>query len=65
MHVYICTYICNFSGAPGRPDLGRAFIHYLIKERALTQTRAGKEGGGAGENVQAGAKESGQERTFL
>ena len=45
------------------PDLGRAFIHYLIKERALTQTRAGK--GGAGGNVQAGAKESGQERTFL
>ena len=62
LHVYICTYICNFSGAPGRPDLGRAFIHYLIKERALTQTRAGK--GGAGGTSKQEQKSLGKREHF-
>jgi hypothetical protein len=44
LHVYIWIYICNFSQGPGKPGCGRAFIHYLIKERALAQTRAGEEG---------------------
>jgi hypothetical protein len=65
LHVYVCTYICNFSLGPGKPDPERAFIHYLIKERALTQTRAEQGGGEGRKNNQAGVKEPGQEKTFL
>lgn len=60
LHVYVCTYICNFSQGPGKPGWGRAFIHYLIKERALAQTGAGEEGEEVkGESTQARVKEPG------
>lgn len=61
MYIYVHISVISPEHQEG-PDLGRAFIHYLVRERALTQTTAGK--GGAGGSVQAGQRVW-AERTFL